>query len=587
MKKYTEDLRSTLAKLPVPDLENTLKELNEWVKPVVSSEELLQFETFSERFAKQEGPVLQRALEEHAQNTTGSWLAPFWIKSYLNTRGDLQSETNFSLTIRPEYHQHLGSINSKAAQIIERLTLIFLSLINETYPLELDPKGNNVDMSYYRNLFKSCRLPDSGEDKFFVGDDSPENNHIIVIKDSNFYQLKVTDNKGKAISADELHANLCSLSADKNEQGFGVESLSGANRDLAYQTYEELGKKIENQHILHLIKNALFIIGLPSSAPESTQVQMKEGLLGWQDQWFSKTMQLLIHENGAVSLNFEHTAIDGVPVLNVLSQVFTECSAAPLIEKQPESQLLTKLDWLLTPEAMDLLNQCKEEVQQVYEGHAFVHHEFSHFGKALIKKAKISPDAFFHIALALAQYEQFGQLQSVYEPVAMRHYYEGRTASARSISQSKKELVSYWFQEEQAPDRSLLIEKIHQAAAAHTQRIGKCQMGQGVERHLFGLSCINQLTQAQPEKANYFLQADSLKKMQSDFISSTGIPFPILASFTFGPVNPVGFGLYYSLLSDRIIIDISAKKEQQNAAKELSEKIVKYLEQLAELLDLV
>ena len=234
MKKYTEDLRSTLAKLPVPDLENTLKELNEWVKPVVSSEELLQFETFSECFAKQEGPVLQRALEEHAQNTAGSWLAPFWIKSYLNTRGNLQSETNFSLTIRPEYHQHLGSINSKAAQIIERLTLIFLSLINETYPLELDPKGNNVDMSYYRNLFKSCRLPDSEEDQFYVGDDSPENNHIIVIKDSNFYQLKVTDNKGKAISADELHANLCSLSADKNEQGFGVESLSGANRNLAH-----------------------------------------------------------------------------------------------------------------------------------------------------------------------------------------------------------------------------------------------------------------------------------------------------------------------------------------------------------------
>lgn len=344
MTKYTKELRSKLGKLPVPELESTLKELNEWVKPVVSSEELLQFEKFSERFSKQEGPVLQRALEEHAQNTAGSWLAPFWIKSYLSTRGNLQSETNFSLTIRPEYHQHLGSINSKAALIIERMTLIFLSLINETYPLELDPKGNNVDMSYYRNLFKSCRLPDSGEDQFFVGDDSPENNHIIVIKDSNFYQLKVTDDKGKAISADELYANLRSLSADKNEQGFGVESLSGANRDLAYQTYEELGKKSENQHILHLIKNALFIIGLPSSAPESTQDQMKEGLLGWQNQWFSKPMQLLIHENGAVSLNFEHTAIDGVPVLNVLSQVFTKYSIAPLIEKQPESQLLTKLD---------------------------------------------------------------------------------------------------------------------------------------------------------------------------------------------------------------------------------------------------
>lgn len=595
--KYTTQLRPLLKKLPVPMLPDTLMTLLEWAEPLLTVEQLNEFKHIVQRFQQDEGPLLQQQLEQHAEAGEDSWLASWWLQSYLMTRGNLQSETNIALTIHPDYHAHMGDRAHKAALLIERAVGIYLQLIYGRYPLEQTAKGAAVDMSYYRNIFKSCRLPGHGVDDFYVGEDTAENNFIVVIRNSHFYKLMVTDERGAAIPAAQLEGNLrYILTQNVPEETVSVESVAAAKRELSADVYEQLQQIPVNAQHLRTIHDAIFAIGFSDDAAASTGEQLHRALLGWRNQWFAKTMQMLIDANGAIRFNFEHSSIDGVPVLNVLNQLFTKQDGTQQEEsishQECSSELVTALCWQLDERVQSLLVQCSEQAQAEYDNHYFAHVSFERFGKSLMKRGQVSPDAFFHIALALAQYESTGQLQSVYEPVAMRHYYQGRTECARSISNEKKAFVESFMHEYKLGDehwqsrRQQLIDSFKRAAAAHTERIKACQRGAGIERHLFGLKRISQLTQASLSQSNYFFQSQGLKALTADYISTTSIPYEIMESFTFAPVNSEGFGLYYGILTERIVLDISAKKANKEAADQLLHSLCTNLERLAALLEL-
>ena len=97
----------------------------------------------------------------------------------------------------------------------------------------------------------------------------------------------------------------------------------------------------------------------------------------------------------------------------------------------------------------------------------------------------ISPDAFFHMALQIAQYRTFGILRSVYEPVSVRVFHEGRTECARATSMEKLKLVTALEAGEE--NNEILYSLMQKAGAAHSNRIIECRKGLGVERHMFGL----------------------------------------------------------------------------------------------------
>ncbi|MDR0267968.1 choline/carnitine O-acyltransferase [Paenibacillus sp.] len=594
--KYTTQLRPLLKKLPVPPLQDSLTTLVEWVEPLLTVEQQNEFKQSVLRFQQDEGPQLQQQLEQHAAAGADSWLAPWWLESYLTTRGNLQSETNIALTIHPNDHAHMGDRAHKAAVLIERAVSIYLQLISGRYPLEQTPKGAAVDMSYYRNIFKSCRLPAHGEDEFYVGTDTAENNFVVIIRNSHFYKLMVTDERGDVIPAAQLEGNLrYILTHNVPAATVAVESAADSKRELSADVYEQLQQNPVNAEHLRTIHDAIFAIGFSDDAVVSTAEQLHHALLGWRNQWFAKTTQMLIDANGTISFNFEHSSIDGVPVLNVLNQLFTKQDGQQeeqASQQESSSELVTEMRWQLDEHVQSLLAQCSEQAQAEYDNHYVAHVSFERFGKSLMKRGKVSPDAFFHIALALAQYESTGQLRSVYEPVAMRHYYQGRTECARSISSEKKAFVESFMHEYKQGDehwqsrRQQLVDSFQHAAAAHSDRIKACQLGAGIERHLFGLKRINQLTQASPSQSDYFFQSQGLKALTEDFISTTSIPYEVMESFTFAPVNSEGFGLYYGILNERIVLDISVKQTNKEAADQLLDRLCTNLERLAALLEL-
>lgn len=76
-----------------------------------------------------------------------------------------------------------------------------------------------LDMSQFKNLFSSTRIPCQGKDKLQVYNNSK---HIVVLYKGNFYSLSVLDTNGDVINANMVRTSLNwikKISSD-NVEGF-------------------------------------------------------------------------------------------------------------------------------------------------------------------------------------------------------------------------------------------------------------------------------------------------------------------------------------------------------------------------------
>ncbi|WP_375179256.1 choline/carnitine O-acyltransferase [Enterococcus rotai] len=584
MEKYKEQLQPKLKKLPVPELYETLDRLNEWIAPLVTEEELAAFQTKATTFSTSVGALLQTELVEQMEQTTGSWLAPLWQKSYLESRGPLQSESNFSLIIKEEYYDQIKSKEARAAQLIYQMTKIYLSLADGTYPIEFTKNKQPVDMSFYLNFFKSCRIPGNKQDSFYRGETQTAEIYIMIFVNGVYFRLDVTNASGEIYPLEQLQENLSyiqSLEIIPKQGEELISYLTGVERGCSYMLYQQLKQEEINYQNLQQIEDALFILSFSNGKDESKEERINEVLLNTSHQFLSKTTQAVITKNGHIGFNMEHTAIDGVPTLNLLTKIVESFNdSVTTIATKCSSDLVKKLDWTLTSQMIDSLEAARKLVEEENGSYSIKHRVISAIGKERMKQAKVSPDAFFHIALAMAQQTVFGKLRSVYEPVAMRMYYEGRTESARSISEEKKQFVEAFYNKNKRQNQEALVALFIEAAKAHSDRIIQCQNGKGVERHLFGLQ--KMIVRSETETTTF--TAEALRILGDDFISTTGIPYNILESFSFGPVNKSGFGLYYGILEEEVILTISAKKNREQEAIQLLEGIEQAMIELTELL---
>ncbi|WP_206912773.1 carnitine O-acetyltransferase [Enterococcus sp. DIV0840] len=584
MEKYKEELLPTLKKLPVPELHETLVALSDWLRPLVTLEELKDFQKRAITFSVSDGVLLQKDLVDHAKNTAGSWLAPLWEESYLESRGHLQSESNFALIIDESYYDHIKSKEARAARLIHQMTAIYLSLADGSYPIEYTKKHQNVDMSFYLNFFKSCRIPGKDQDSFYRGEIHTAGNYIIIFVNGTYFRLEVTNELGEINSLEQVMESLNYILSLETVPKHGenlIPYLTGVERAQSALIYQQLKTEELNTDNLQQIENSLFMLSFSDGKDESKEERITEVLLNTDHQFLSKTTQAVITKNGHIGFNMEHTAIDGVPTLNLLTNIFESFNELKQgMTGKSSSDLVQKFEWVLTNEMISTLENAQKLVEIENRSYVVKHQVLSEIGKERMKKASVSPDAFFHIALAMAQQEVFGTLRSVYEPVAMRMYYEGRTESARSISQEKKLFAEAFYDETESISKEKLVELFNEAATAHSNRIMQCQKGKGLERHLFGL----QKMALNPEEGLTFFSAEALKLLGEDFISTTGIPYDILESFSFCPVNKKGFGLYYGILDEKVILTLSAKKDHESEAIQMIDAVSEALISLTELL---
>lgn len=392
--------------------------------------------------------------------------------------------------------------------------------------------------------------------------------------------MPVTNEDGIPYSSEAISTAIESSLQTANHESLNVGIFTAIERNEAAKIYDELKQSNINADTLKTIADSLVVISI-DDVSETSQEALENLMLHPANKYFDKTIQIVITKNGEIGFNIEHSAVDGMTVSNVVGHIYnglqkefiqTNCSS-----EQPK---ILKKDWELSNKMKEKLEQLQQKYLEQSKEFSLLKTTFTKFGAEKIKNLKISPDAFFHMALQLAKYRTYGEFKSVYEPVSVAYFREGRTENARATSMEKRILVEAI---ESGKESNETLYSLMQAASdAHSARIRYCQKGLGVERHLFGLEQmyyrfgdqlgINELPQ--------LFRDEGYRKLQHDFISTSGMVYPGAKSRMFAPVVKDGHGLAYFILDHSISLNLSSFIDKEFKGKQLMNHMIAALEEL-------
>ena len=240
---------------------------------------------------------------------------------------------------------------SRTSQIARATTLVWSSLkfCQGVRAGELEPdmfRTTPLCMHQYLRLFGTCRIPRAARDDVRT---CAEARHIVVMCRGHIYWFNVLDGSGKlCISESILRETLRSIREDSiaftPEQNISnaVGILTSTDRETWARCRETISSMSEhNERSLRIVDESLFVLCLDDNSPQSpadmakcalhgtSVVESFMGSSGMQvgtsiNRWYDKSLQLVVCQNGAAAINFEHSVIDGYTVLRFASDVFTE-----------------------------------------------------------------------------------------------------------------------------------------------------------------------------------------------------------------------------------------------------------------------
>lgn len=577
--KYENELPS----LPVPELNDTMPKLLEWIKPVANEGQFRQTRKVVKEFLSKngEGQKLQKELQEWDKKIDGSWLKPFWDDMYLEYRGSLPTNMNFCILLDNKEYKDKYKKAELAGKASYLATELYHMIVDEEYEPETI-KGTPLCMVQYKNLFKSIRIPRLGKDKYKFEEFDKKNNHIVLLYKNNVYKVSVTDGEGNIYLSKDIGDAIKEILKTEDSQGDNIGIITTAERDEAAKIYDKIVVSKVNEENIKVIGESLLVISIDDESNNS-QETIENLFANGNNKYFDKTIQLIINNIGEVGINSEHTGIDGTTVFSIVNHVNEGLGKNDTgVTKATDSPKILKLEWEVTEEIKEDLKMLQKNNLQAQKNYSLDLRIFKDFGHDEIKKMKISPDAFFHIALQLAQYRTFGTMRSTYEPVAVRFFKEGRTECARSSSMEKLGLIKAL---EAGENKETIYSLMQKASDAHSNRLKECQKGYGVERHMYGLQKmynINGKELGMKEVPEIFRDKGYLN-LRHDFISTSGMPNKNIKHYVFGPVVEGGFGICYIITNDKISISLSSKSEDKVNEKKLGDNLIEALKELRDI----
>lgn len=587
MIKKLFDLQDELQTFPLPTVESTAHHLIEWVKPLVNEAQLNETKRVADEFfqAGGAGEKLQQKLEQLKEEAEYNWLTPFWEDHYLKYRGSLPTGMHFNILVdRP----HLPIVPT-TAELAGRASYLVAEYYHQIIDEKIEPmflKGTPLDMEQFKYFFRSVRVPQLYRDSFVVSDFDKENNFIIFIYKNYMYQVPVTNAQGEIYPSAHIAEAIDEIMEDERKDGVNIGLFTTAERDEAAHIYNDLKTNPENERNLEMLADALIVISADEDS-ETSEDALENLMLNPKSKYYDKTIQLSITKRGRFGYSIEHTAVDGTTIFSVISHIndgFKEGYVEQFFTD--EKPVAKPLVWDLTEEVEERLRILDEVSAERRETYLIDSSKVQSFGAETIKQLRISPDAFFHIALQLAQYRTFGELKSVYEPVSIRHYREGRTECARATSMEKFAVVQAV---ENGASETEIYDAMQVASDAHATRIMGCRNGFGIERHLFGLQQVwlQYGEELGIEKLPALFEDKGVVTLRTDTISTSGMAYDNVHSRIFGPVTEDGFGVAYIILADSISINLSAYRVQEETAKALMDNLIDALKTLKDIAESV
>ncbi|XP_077487112.1 carnitine palmitoyltransferase 2 isoform X2 [Amblyomma americanum] len=592
----TMHFQKSLPRLPIPKLEKTCERYLQALEPLVSGKELEKTKVLVSAFKNKEGSELDQLLRKKDKaNKHTSYISGPWFDMYLTSRKPLPLNFNPFLSWkddkRPAYMDQLV----RASNMVISSLRFFRSLqSNQLEPMvyHLDPKKSDtatyrrtikmlpealawyvsalvwkaypLDMSQFRNLFASTRIPLIGRDKLEV---FPDSKHIVVIRNGHFYSVQVLDDKGNLFAPEHYQACLCRIMTDtRPPPAVAVSALTAGPRDDWARARDDL-LAANNESILRSIDSALFVLVLDSDVFQGTEQEKRAHhfLHGpVHNRWFDKSFSLLLTAEGHAALNFEHSWGDGVAVLRYFNEVYTDSTERPYVHPGQSANInpepyVQRLDFLPSGSVKDAVQKAQQNYEEQTGSLQLAAMLHSGLSRDLIKRSKLSPDSVMQLSFQLAYFLAHGGTAPTYESCSTSAFKHGRTETVRPATMATKRCVELLGSNK---NLSLARPLLEECSRVHSLLTKEAAMGQGFDRHLFALKILAE-EKGWPLPAIY---ADPCFEKANHFILSTSTLYGVAFSGGgFAPVVPDGYGIGYGMVDDQLGALVSAYSPHRDA----------------------
>ncbi len=567
------EYNSELKKLPIPEFKESMDRYKQLVEPLISKEEFTNTSKIVDAFVKEgsHGFVLHNKLiEVCGKKDNKSWLLALWNKMYLEYRAEIAINVNYYAVLNNEKFKEKYSHEEILGIVINTISKLYFSIIDKSLAAE-KRKDTPLCMANYKNIFGGTRIPEYNIDQFKNKREDKKNNHVIFMYNGYMYKVMVSDENGNLYSPIKIANTLKTIVAenknDDNAENIGI--ITSTRRDKSAFLYKKIVHSINNTRNFETINQSIAVFCLDKKTRYSTDFTQSFLLSTGKNRYFDKSTQIILTHDKELGINNEHSHADAslynIVMLNIYQDLIT--NEIDFADKQSRVEF-KKLIWEAKSELKTQLNQVIKEHQKNSSSKFTQSCTFYEFGKEDIKKLKISPDAFFHLSLQLAQYRTFKRLRSTYEAIDMRDYREGRTECTRPLNTASKIFAENFDTLLKNNDIIKIKELLADAVDTHISNIKEIKLGKGVERYLFALEEMNKKYVDSPI-AHQFFNDVAYKKLKEEFISTSNFGADHIKAFGFGNVNQNGYGIGYSINKDHIAISISSDKINKDNAIEL------------------
>uniref|UniRef100_A0A4W5KTC8 Carnitine O-palmitoyltransferase 1, muscle isoform n=1 Tax=Hucho hucho TaxID=62062 RepID=A0A4W5KTC8_9TELE len=571
--------QTSLPRLPVPSVDDTITRYLESVRPLLDDEQYNQMEVVANDFKKDQAPKLQKYLILKSWWAT-NYVSDWWEEYiYLRGRSPIMVNSNFYamdlLYVTPTHRQAARAGNAVHAMLQYRRKL---ERGEHVISLLLLLALGVVPMCSYQmeRMFNTTRIP--GIETDFVQHLS-DRKHLVVYHKGRFFKVWLYYG-GCHLWPSELETQFQMILNDTTEPQPGelkLAALTAGNRVPWARARLKYFSQGANKASLEAIETSAFFLTLDDEVhgydPDklgSLDLYAKSLLHGkCYDRWFDKSFTLIAYKNGKLGVNAEHSWADAPIIGHMWEYVLaTDCFHLGYTEeghcKGDINKGLpppTKLQWDIPLECEEVIEDSYMVAKVIADDVDFHGCLFDEFGKGLIKKSRTSPDAFIQLALQLAQFRDKGEFCLTYEASMTRMFREGRTETVRSCTSESTAFVR--AMEDKNTTRLDLFRK---AADKHQNMYRLAMTGSGIDRHLFCLYIMSKylsidspfLKQVLSEP--WRLSTSQTPQQQLNMVDIKKFPRYVGAGGGFGPVADDGYGVSYIIVGENLItFHISSK----------------------------
>jgi len=438
------------------------------------------------------------------------------------------------------------------------------------FPVE-KMRGAPLDMHQFSRVFGMTRVPGQGADSLVQARGS---RHILVLRKGRTFTLPLFTADGRQHSLDELQSLVGAVVEMADGPLFEaadappISVLTSMERDAWAETRSVLQSNPTNCNSLAAVEEALFCLALDDSSPADKQEVGQLALCGTgRNRWYDKALTLIVFENGRSGMNCEHTPVDAMTITSIFLKVIDRASALlsgdPAVLQRRAPPLPARcsrpvaLGWEVDAKLAATLEVASADIGKLADNVELRVLQFRHFGKGLIKRAKLHPDFFMQMAIQLAYFRLHHKSVATYETGHTRAFYHGRTDTVRTLSLDSQAFVRAMCSP--AVDAQSRYAALRTACQTHAAQVERVLTGQGIDRHLLGLYIVAALQGETP--ALFSDKAYKLTGGMGNYVLSTSnVGYtPMFGGFS--PMTADGYGVCYAMLEGRLNMSITTWRD--------------------------